>query len=277
MLGGIYALMSTGLTLLWGTVNILNFAYGAFFTLSAYTFWVFVTGIFHLNFAISMFITIIFSFFFGVIAELLIFRPLRSKPHADLNSIYSSLGLSIALEGLFILLFNPRRKRIPPIIEGSFSVAGVGISYQRLMIVIISLLTLITFMLFLKRSRYGIAMRAVAQDSKGCLLMGVNLNMIFLLTVGLSSALGGVAGVALGSIYTLYPNLGEVALMKGFVIIVFGGLGSIRGTICASFILGLVESLTGVIFGLGWSAAAIFLVMLFTLLIKPSGLFGEKI
>jgi len=277
VLGGLYALMSSGLTLMWGTVNVLNFSHGVFITWGGYIFWLFAVSVFNLNYVVAMAIAAAFTFFMGVTMELAVFRPIRKRPNAEMNSIYASMGLAICLEILILFVFGPRRRKIPPMIEGSLAFGEITITNHKLLIVIISVFTLIAFWIFIKKTTYGMAMRAVAQDKEAAEIMGINVNRVYLLTIGLGSALAGITGALLGSIYFLYYLIGDIPLIKGFIIITFGGLGSIKGTIFASFVLGILEALAAMVLGLGWALPFLFVFMMVTLIVKPTGLFGRKV
>lgn len=275
ILGGLYALMSCGLTLIWGTVGVLNFAHGAFITFSGYLTWFFLDSL-NIYFPAAICLAVLFTFVLGVIAELLIFRPLRRKTNVEMNSIYASLGMAMFIENVILLVFGPRRKAIPPVVVGKVVIGEATITLHKIAIISIALFSLVIFSLFLKKSRHGIAMRAVAQNLPEAKVVGINTDRIYLLTIGLGSALAGIAGILLGSLYYLWPTFGDIPLIKAFVIIVFGGLGNVRGTMYASFILGLVESLAALLLGLGWALPVMFMFMLLVLLFKPSGVFGRE-
>ncbi len=276
VLGGIYALMSTGLTVVWGTVGILNFAQGAFITWSAYIAWFLLTS-WGVGYIYAFPVALVTAFALGILCELFVFRPLRDRPNSDYNSIYASAGVGIALETLVLLVFGPRRQNMPPIVSGEIRFFQSVLTNQNLLVIVASSLTLVLFWIFLKKNRYGIAMRAVAQDAEASKMVGIDLEKIYLLTLGLGSLMAGVGGVLLGPIYYLWPAVGDIPLLKGFIIIVFGGLGSMRGTILASFILGLVEAFAGYIFGLGWALPVMFVFMMLILVFKPSGLMGRSL
>jgi branched-chain amino acid transport system permease protein len=275
VLGGIYALMSTGLTVVWGTVGILNFAQGAFITWSAYAAWTFLVFL-GLGYIYGFPAALLLAFALGIICEILVFRQLRDKPNSTYNYIYASAGIGMALETFALLIFGPRRYVLPPILDGSVDIFGAILTLQNRVVISVSSLTLLVFWAFLKKNRYGIAMRAVAQDMETARLVGINLETVYLLTIGLGSLMAGVGGVLLAPIYYLWPTLGGIALLKGFIIVVFGGLGSIRGTVLASFILGLVEAFAAFVLGLGWALPVMFLFMMLILIIKPSGLLGQS-
>lgn len=272
ILGGLYAIMSCGLTLIWGTVGILNFAHGAIITFSGYMTWMFLNYL-HVNFAVAICLAVLLAFILGIVLDLLIFRPLRGKVNVEMNSIYASLGMAIFIENIILLFFGPRRKVLPPVVIGNLTIGDIVISLHKIAIISIAILSLVVFSIFLKKSRLGLAMRAVAQNLLEAKAVGINTDRIYLLTVGLGSALAGIAGIFLGSLYYLWPTFGDIPLIKAFIIIVFGGLGNIRGTMYASFILGIVESLAALFFGSGLALPVMFLFMLLVLIFRPSGVF----
>jgi len=276
VLGGLYALMSTGLTFVWGTVGILNFAQGAIITCGAYAAWIVLTS-WGLGYLFAFLPALMVAFVLGILCELLVFRPLRNKPQSGYNSIYASAGVGIALSALLLIIFGPRRKSVPPMVPGELRIWGAVLSWQSLLIIFVSSLSLIIFWVFLKKNRYGIAMRAVAQDMEAARIVGIDLDRIYLLTLGLGALMAGAAGLMMGPVFYLWPTLGDIPELKSFIIVVFGGLGSIRGTILASFILGLVEAFAGYFLGMGWSLPAMFLFMMTILIIKPSGLMGKSV
>lgn len=277
ILGAIYALISMGLTLIWGTVGILNFAHGAVLTVGAYIALCIFTYT-ELGYVAAVLLAALAGLTIGIVFELLLFRYFREKPNEFLNTVYTSLASAYIISAIILYLFGPRRKALPPLISGTISMGGLRLlTYHEFMILVVSLVVLSASWLFLKYSKYGIAMRAVSMDRYDARLMGIKLNRIYLLTVGVGCTLAGISGVFLGSIYYVYPYMGDVPLVLAFIIIVFGGLGSVKGTIVASFILGIVQNLSGYFLGLGWAMPILFLFMMLTILLRPSGLLGEKV
>jgi branched-chain amino acid transport system permease protein len=277
ILGAIYALISMGLTLIWGTVGILNFAHGAVLTVGAYIALCIFTYT-ELGYVASVLLAALAGLTIGIVFELLLFRYFREKPNEFLNTVYTSLASAYIISAIILYLFGPRRKALPPLISGTISIGGLKLlTYHEFMILVVSLVVLSASWLFLKYSKYGIAMRAVSMDRYAARLMGIKLNRIYLLTVGVGCTLASISGVFLGSIYYVYPYMGDVPLVLAFIIIVFGGLGSVKGTIVASFILGIVQNLSGYFLGLGWAMPILFLFMMLTILLRPSGLLGEKV
>jgi len=188
----------------------------------------------------------------------------------------ATLAFGTVIENFILLTFGPRLKQLPFLIKWSYeAVEGLVITGQELLISVVAIGTLLVLWVFLKKSKTGMAMRAVSQDLDGASLVGINVNGIYTLSFAISALLAGVAGVLIGSRFFLTPTLGRTPFLIAFVIIIFGGLGSIKGTIAAAYIIGLTESATLFLLGLFWVYPVDFIVMMIILVIRPTGLFGE--
>ena len=274
-LGSLYAVMAMGLSLLWGTVGVLNFSHGAILTLGAYITWWFlsITN----NFIISILIALPIFFIIGVIADRGMITSLRRKPAAlMISSMLATLAFGTVIENFILITFGPRLKQLPLLINWSYEAfEGYVITGQELLISVVAIGTLLILWFFLKNTKIGMAMRAVSQDLDGATLVGINVNGVYTLTFAISALLAGVAGVLIGSKFFLTPTLGRIPFLIAFVIIIFGGLGSIKGTIVAAYVIGLLESSTLFLLGLFWIYPVEFIVMMILLIIRPTGLFGE--
>lgn len=274
-LGSLYAVMAMGLSLLWGTVGVLNFSHGAILTLGAYITWWFlsITN----NFIISILIALPIFFIIGVIADRGMITSLRRKPAAlMISSMLATLAFGTVIENFILITFGPRLKQLPLLINWSYEAfEGYVITGQELLISVVAIGTLLILWFFLRNTKIGMAMRAVSQDLDGATLVGINVNGVYTLTFAISALLAGVAGVLIGSKFFLTPTLGRIPFLIAFVIIIFGGLGSVKGTIVAAYIIGLLESSTLFLLGLFWIYPVEFIVMMILLIIRPTGLFGE--
>jgi branched-chain amino acid transport system permease protein len=274
-LGSLYAVMAMGLSLLWGTVGVLNFSHGAILTLGAYVTWWFlsITN----NFIISILIALPIFFIIGVIADRGMMTSLRRKPAAlMISSMLATLAFGTVIENFILITFGPRLKQLPLLTNWSYEAfEGYVITGQELLISVVAIGTLLILWFFLRNTKIGMAMRAVSQDLDGATLVGINVNGVYTLTFAISALLAGVAGVLIGSKFFLTPTLGRIPFLIAFVIIIFGGLGSIKGTIVAAYIIGLLESSTLFSLGLFWIYPVEFIVMMILLIIRPTGLFGE--
>lgn len=274
VLGGLYASMATGLSLIYSTLKILNFAHGAIFTWGGYVMWLLIAS-YGLNYSAALVCGMIFAFIVGVAIEISLVSPVRGRPQWDIAVIIATIGLALVLENAARLVFGAHVKTIPPSIGGSITAYNVFITWHSVVVLAAAMLTLIGSWFFLEKHKQGMGMRAVAENSEVAYLMGINVNRMYVYSFGLGSAMAGVAGMLLATVFYVSPDVGGVPLLKAFIIIVFGGLGKVKGTIYAAFLLGVIESITALIFGLGWALPVMFLVMVITLILKPSGLFGR--
>jgi branched-chain amino acid transport system permease protein len=271
--GSLYSLIATGLSLLWSTMNLANFGHGAVLVTGAYIAWYFseVTGL--LPF---MFLSIPLMFLFGVFVDYLIFRRLRHYKDAALRSMLASLTMLIIIERVLFLIFGGYRRYIPPLVKGNIIIGNVTIFNQHILAGLIALIVLIILYLILTRTVTGIAIRAAGQNMQESLTVGVNVKRIYSVTMGLGFTLAGIAGMLLGSMYIFDATFGRAPQLIGYVIAVLGGIGNIKGTVYASYLVAAIESLTIIIIGGGWRLAVPYLIMIIILLLRPHGLFGIK-
>ncbi len=273
IIGSIYALVALGLTMSFGLMNIVNFAHGQFVMLGAFICFfalgLFGAGTFFLAMAVSMAI----AFVIGVVLERYTFRFARASP---VNGLMISIGLILVIENSAIVLFGVESRTIEPIFPGVIEVAGLVFAKQRLFALACTAVLLLLFFEFLKKFRIGKAIRAIPQDEEAARLMGININRVTAISFGLGCALAAVAGILLGSLFTVSPFMGERPLMKAFVIITLGGFGSIPGAVAAALIIGVIESLGAAFVSSEWQDAFGFVILILVLLLRPMGLFGER-
>jgi branched-chain amino acid transport system permease protein len=273
VLGAVYGVISLGLSLLYGIAKAYNFAHGSFFVWGAYIVWVgltYLTSSFWWAFAIALPL----MFCFGLFLERFVVRPIRSRPGWGNAVFLATLGFSMFLNNLALVIFGSRKKAIPPFMEGTVNVGGIVISKNDILIFIIAIAVVVILELFLKRNRLGMAMRAVAQSPMGADIVGIPIHWVFSFTFGVSAVLAGVSGILLAPKYMIYPLGGNDPFLKAFVIVFFGGLGSIKGTLVAAFILGILESLVAMYVGAIWTMVIFFIVLMVVMIFRPRGLFG---
>jgi branched-chain amino acid transport system permease protein len=275
VLGSIYALFASGLTLIWGTMKMLNFAHGEYYMLGGYVVY-FALTLLKIHPMLGILLAIGIIFLVGLITERLIIHPLLDKPGWEVSPVVATLGISIFLQNLALKVWGERFKEVPYFIEGVLDVVSFRIAYQRLLILAVAVITIVVFWFVIKRTRFGMALRATAQDREAATLIGINFHRIYMMTFGISSGLAALAAAMLSPIYSINPWMGLSSLMKGFVVAVLGGLGSIEGAILGGVVLGIVESLAVVIFSSEWKDVVSFATLIFVLIIRPSGFFGEK-
>jgi branched-chain amino acid transport system permease protein len=276
VLGSLYALMATGLAVVWTTLGIFNFAHGAFIAVGAYVAWqISSADAIGAGFVIGLVGAVVVLFVIGVIAHFLLVQPFERKPNLVLLSVVTTLAGATIFENLLIVGWGARPKQIAPMLEGDLHIGEVSISQNEAIIIVLVLVILALVGFFLRRSRTGRAMRAVAQNREAAQLMGLDVPKLFGMAFGLSAALAGLAGVFIGSIRFINPSMGSDPLLKALIVVIFGGVARFTSPIYAAFIAGMVEAFAIYYVGLYWAPAVLFALMIIVLVIKPEGLFGK--
>jgi branched-chain amino acid transport system permease protein len=274
MLGGIYALMSIGLTLIFGVLRIVNFAHGEFLMLAMYLAWT-IVSLLGVNAYAAAIIVIPLLFAFGALVYILVVRPAVGKPH--LIVVFATMGLSIAMQNLALLLMSADLRDVPPLLAGA--PIRIGPLYLRIELVLGFLISVgisLALMIFIKRSYFGKAIRATVQDRDAAMLMGINVPRLFLLTFAGGSALVGLAGCIMLPLYSVFPTVGLNFILIAFVVVVLGGMGSIEGALFGGICIGLVQSLSGYYIAPAYGQLLYFVVFLLVMLLRPNGLLGQR-
>jgi branched-chain amino acid transport system permease protein len=273
-IGIVYFLVAVGFTLCYGVGRVLNYSYGSFFTWGAYLAWVLAAGYAELNYILVFIIVLPITFLMGVVVDRVIIRPLRSRPEFDFSVLLATLGLAVFLDNLVLVIFGARTKSLPEFLEGTVTIGGFTISWQLLAMFIFAAVVAVALFVFMAKTRTGMSMRAVAQDPTGARIVGIPLFRVFAITFGISTMLSGAGGILLAPRFFMTPLGGWIFLVKALIIVIAGGLGSIKGTLYAAFLLGILEALVGWQLGLLWVMPVWFLVLFLVLLFRPAGLFG---
>lgn len=271
MLGMTYALIASGLTLIFGVMRIFNFAHGEFYMLGAFAAY-YLFGMLGLNFFVTVLIAMLGIGLLGILIERVFFRPFRGQL---LSSFIISLGLLIVMSGAALLIFGGQEKTVSTAFPGLVSFLGVTLSVERLVVLAFALVLLVGLYLFITRTRMGRTMRAVAQDSEAAAMQGVNINLICSLGFGLACALAAAAGTLLAPMRYVGPSIGGEIVIQAAIVIVLGGLGSIPGAVIGALLLGLVQSVCAVFMGQMVDLIGFVLVIL-VLLFRPKGLLGHE-
>jgi branched-chain amino acid transport system permease protein len=271
MVGGLYATVAIGVTLVFGIMGILNFAHGQMVMLGAYVAFFIVTAGY--GFWPALLFAMVAMGLFGLILERLVFRFTLTDHMAGLTA---SLGLIMVIENLAAAVFTPDHRNFEPPFAGSFQLAGMTLSSQRVLVLVLVLVLVTGCYLFLQKTRIGKAVRAMGQNRTGAALVGIQITQVTAVVFALGSAMAGAAGVLYGSLFAITPYMATAPLMKGFILTVLGGLGSVPGAVLAGFLLGLAES-----FGSRYLSAAFrdgygFILLIVALLYFPTGLFGIR-
>lgn len=270
----VYAVMAIGLGLVYGVARVFNFAYGSFLILGAYLAWLSIEN-FHLSYPIAFVIVIICMFLLGIASDAVLIRPLRGRPHYETTTYMITLALALVMDNTSLLIFGPHVKRLPLLFNFNINLGGFSVSANEVGMLAIAMLLVIALEIYLARTRQGMSMRAVAQDVVGAQIVGIPINNMYRLALGISAAVAGVSGVMLGSTYFMSPLAGWSPFCKAFIVVAFGGLGSLRGSLYAAFILGITEALVAWRIGGSWVMVFWFLVLIGVLAIRPRGLLGK--
>lgn len=270
--GGVYALLAIGFSLIFGVARIVNIAHTAFYMLSAYGFYLLLVQ-FQMNFALAAFVAVVAVVAISMLCYKLVIEPVRQHEAAVL---IATIALALILQESLLIGFGGHFLGIPAAVDGFASVLGVRVSYQRLIILVVVALALSATWFLLHRTRFGLAVRAAANDIEIANLMGMNVNRIAMLTVGVSVGLAAIAGVVVAPVFVVDPLMWLSPLVIMLAIVVLGGLGSLKGSLIGAFIIGYVEAIT--VFGLPQGSylkgAVALSIMVIVLLIRPEGLFG---
>ena len=277
LLGALYGLMASGLAVVWTTIGVFNFAHGAFLALGAYIAWqVTQSPLGAVGFwgAAATAAGVMFLIGFGT--HYLILRPLERKANLVLLAVVTTLAVASIVEASILLQWGPRDKQIERAVAGTVGVGGSRVSLFDIVGLVTAMVTLGVLALFLRRTRSGQAMRAVAQNREAAELLGLNTSRLYATTMGLAAAFAGLAGVFIGSIRFMTPSFGADPLMKSLVVVILGGLARFSSPILAAFIVGIVEAFATYYYGLFWAPAILFALMVAVLMLKPEGLFGRR-
>jgi len=269
--GSIYAIVALGITMTFGLLNILNFAHGEMLMLGGYLAMVMVNNL-GLSFFLAVPLAMVLVAGLGLLVERFTFRHVRGLP---VNGLIISIGLIAVFQNVAAAIWGADYLLIKPTFTDNVEVWGIPFALQRLFATVVVLALVVSCYVLLQRSKTGKAIRAVAQESEAAALMGIPIDRVVAISFALGAALAAAAGAFVGSIFFLTPHVGTNFVMKGFVVIILGGLGSIPGAILGSVILGLAESLGAGFLSSEFQAAYGFAIMILVLMFRPWGLFGR--
>ncbi|MCL5877343.1 MAG: branched-chain amino acid ABC transporter permease [Candidatus Bathyarchaeota archaeon] len=273
-IGCVYILLATGLNLIFGVMKLVNFAHGQLLMLSAFLTWT-ISVASGMNAYLAIIVSMIVVALLGVGVERLTFRRVLGTD--KLNEIFVSLGLIYIFENAAMLIWGPQPKQIVSPFSGmSLALPGVSITYDRIIAVVVVVAALAAFGVLIKKTKIGLAMRATSQRNTTAMLMGINVEKIYMITFAIGAALAAVAGGLYGIIFSFDYQVGAMPTIIAFAIIIMGGLGSIKGAIVGGLLYGIAEQLATLFLGGIWGSAVAFALLIVVLVIRPNGIFGEK-
>ena len=279
-LGGVYALIAVGYTMVYGVIQLINFAHGEIYMLGAFLAYTLVAVV-GMPFFPAFILTLLICAVLGVVLDFVAYRPLRKAPR--LAALITAIGMSIFLQNMAMLIWGSQIKSYPRDIlpaffsESALTFGDVTLSWLQLFILFITLLFMIILHLTIHKTRIGMAMRAISQDKTASALMGIGVNRVISFTFAIGSAMGGMAGILVGLYYNaIFPTMGYVAGIKAFAAAVLGGIGSVPGAMLGGGVLGIAEVMGAGYISSEYRDGISYAVMIAVILFKPSGLIGKQ-
>lgn len=273
-IGGLYALISAGLTLVFGVLRVVNFAHGEYLTISMYLTYFFSTRMGVDPFVAGLMVVPIL-FACGLITERILIRPTLEAPHVV--QVFVTFALSLFLQNLLLVMFTSDYRSLrTSYATTTFALGPVQVSWLRLVVFVAALAMAAGLAAFLRYSYLGKAIRATAQDRRSARLVGINVDRVYAITFAIGCALVGAAGVLLAPLFPVNPYSGADMILVSFVIVVLGGMGSIAGACLGGLLIGVVESFSGYYLGGEMKQIIYFIFFMLLLAVRPVGLFGRR-
>lgn len=278
-LGSLYGLIAIGYTMVYGILRLINFAHGEVFMLGAY-FVFFAITLLNLPWGVAAVLAVAASSFCGVLVDKIAYKPLRNAPR--ISALISAIGVSFFIQNLSIVIFTglPRPVSRPDWLVKVFKVGEIRILPLAIVVPVVTLFLVLGLLWIVYRTKPGLAMRAISKDIETTRLMGVSVNRIIAITFGIGSALAAASGIMWALRYPqIHPFMGLFPGLKAFIAAVFGGIGSIQGAVIGGMFLGVIEIMAVAFFPTlsGYRDAFAFVLLIIILLMKPTGLMGEKL
>ena len=290
VLGGIYALIAVGYTMVYGIIQLINFAHGEIFMFGAYLALMLIT-VFNIPFWVALPASMLLCALLGMLIDLVAYRPLRNAPR--LSALITAIGISLVLQNLARMIWSARPRQFSPEILPAFFVSGLNtqtgeiinaiplpgggtLPYRDVFILLLALVLMIALNRLIYLTKIGKAMRACAQNRIAANLMGIRTNQVIAITFAIGSALGAVAGIMVGLSESVTPTMGYYKGVAAFAAAVLGGIGNITGAMLGGIIIGLAEVFGAGYISSGYRLAIAYIIMIAVIVVRPSGLFGKS-
>ncbi|MCL6570735.1 MAG: branched-chain amino acid ABC transporter permease [Bacillus sp. (in: Bacteria)] len=271
-IGSVYSLVALGLTLVYGILHIPNFAHGALYMVGGYITLTMITRA-GLHYWLAMLVSILVVGLLAVLMERLVFYPLRAAPQT--HDKIAAIGIMLFLEAFSQFVWGAEYQSMPTPYGQVFEIFGLIFTVQRLLIIVAAIVVMILLQLFLKKTYTGSTIIAMSQNREGASLVGINTNKVAMLTFFISGGLATIASSLSAPINLVFPGMGNLVILKAFVIIILGGMGSIPGAILGGYILGFTESLGATYLSNDYKDIIAFVFLVIILSVKPTGLFAK--
>jgi len=277
VLGSIYGLVAIGMTLIYGVLRVMDMSQGSMVMAGGFVA-AGLMGELGLPGAVTIVAAFAITFVLGVLTQLISVQPLLNRKSIDFEMVtfITTFAVALIFANIALETFGPQQRSVPPVVEGSIEIYnGVTIPYQSLVMAAVAITIMVGLGLYLRRSRYGMAIRAVAEDNGAARMMGVPVRRMFPLVMGVASGFAGIAGVFLAAQFFASPTSGDLPLLQALIVVILGGLGSMRGTIYAAYTIGLIQATVAVTISTTWSMPVLYAVIVLVLIFRPQGLAGK--
>ncbi len=273
-LGSIYTLVAIGLTLVFGILHIPNFAHGSLYLIGGYVTLMVMkaTGV---HYFIAIIVSILVVALLGVLMERIVFHPLRNSP--PIHDNIAAIGMVLFFEALVQLIWGTEYQRMLTPFGNNISIAGVAMTGQRILVIVVTVIVVVLLTLFLKKTMMGASILAMAQNREAAFLVGINANKVAMMTFAIAGALAAIAASIASPINLVFPAMGHLVILKAFVVVIIGGMGSIPGAIIAGLILGLTESMGATYISNDYKDIIAFLLLIIIMTVRPKGLFAKGV
>ncbi len=273
LLGGVYALISIGLTLIFGVLEIINFAHGEFLMLAMYGSY-FLFQLYGIDPYLGMLIIVPVFFVIGVAVQRTTIQPILNAP--PLNQIFMTVGLSMVLQNAALFFWTADYRTVKTGYSAlTLKTSGLIISFPRLTAFLLAMAIIAALLVYLKKTYTGKSIRALAQDRKAAMLMGINVYRTYQIAFGIGIACVGAAGAMLIPVYFVFPSVGALFVLIAFVVVILGGYNSLTGALVGGLIIGVVEAFSGFLISPHLKEAVYFVIFILILLFRPAGIFGR--
>lgn len=273
-LGSVYILVAIGLTLVFGILHVPNFAHGALYLIGGYLTLMAMKGL-GVHYFIAIIISMISVAFIAILMERLVFNPLRNAP--AIHDKIAAIGMVLFFDALVSLIWGNDYQRMITPYGDSVTIFGIATSYQRILVIVVAVVVVILLQLFLKKTMIGASIIAMAQNREGAFLVGINANAVAMMTFAISGALAAIAASISSPINLVFPAMGHIVILKAFVVVIIGGMGSVPGAIIGGLILGITESLGATYISNDYKDMIAFLLLIIIMTMRPKGLFAKGV
>ena len=273
-LGSVYILVAIGLTLVFGILHVPNFAHGALYLVGGYATLMAMNSL-GVHYFIAIIISIVCVAIIAILMERLVFNPLRDAP--AIHDKIAAIGIMLFFDALIPLIWGNEYHRMLTPFGDTVTIFGVSTTIQRILVIVVACIVVVLLQLFLKKTMTGASIMAMAQNREGAFLVGINANTVAMMTFAISGALAAIAASIASPINLVFPSMGHLVILKAFVVVIIGGMGSVPGAIIGGMILGISESLGATYISNDYKDMIAFLLLIIIMTIRPKGLFAKGV